>query len=181
MGDIKSELEAIYPQPPECPRNHLYDSIAGLYSDYQKQLEGKIFTDPVGRKNTFRAEDFPHLVKLEFHDRKQNCWVDAKAKAVIPQLRNGTLDESRYRIGDLSRPRTLFWVPEVLANPDSVDPNKRNTKNDVYAKRFKRKGDGRTLKIVLVKTHPDGSRTVETSFWSDDDYHEGCIAKSRSK
>ena len=33
-------------------------------------------------------------MKLEFHDLKQHCWVDAKAKAVIPQLRNGTLDES---------------------------------------------------------------------------------------
>jgi hypothetical protein len=181
MGDIKSELEALFPQPPECPKNHQFDSIAGLYTEYRQRLEGKEFTDPDGRICTFRPEDFPHLVKLEYHDLKQKRWVDATAKAAIPQLQDGRLDESRYRIRDTSRPRTLFWVPDIIANPDSVDPNKRNTHNDVYSKRFSRKGDGKTLKIVLVKTQPDGSRSIETSFWSDDKYHASCIAKKKTK
>ena len=181
MRDLKSQLEVIFPQPPECPRNHRHDSIAGLYADYRRQLEGKIFKDSAGREITFRAQDFPHLVKLEFNDPKQKEWVAAVAKHAIAQLQGGTLDESRYRIGDDSRPRTLFWVPQILAEPDSLNPNKRNPKNDVYAKRFNRRGKGKTLKIVLVKTDSDGSRYVETSFWSDDEYHEACIAKPRSK
>lgn len=177
MGDLKTELEALFPQPPKCPKNHRYDSVSGLYQHYKLHLEGKTFTDPDGRTCSFRPEDFPHLVKLEFNDLKQKRWVDATAKMAIPQLQAGTLDESRYRIGDASRPRTLFWVPDIIASPDSVDPNKRNTKNDVYAKKYQRDGQGRTLKIVLVKTHTDGSRYVETSFWSDEKYHRNCIAK----
>jgi hypothetical protein len=175
MADLKSQLLALFPESPECPKGRTYTSIAALYAAFQKELEGKQFSDPQGRIATFRAEDFPHLVKLEFFDQKQNRWLDARAKAAIPQLMNGTLDESRYRIGDPSRPRTLFWVPEIIARPDSSHPNKRNKKNDVYAKRYRRGGDGATLKIVLVETQPDGTRTIQTSFWSDDRYHANCI------
>lgn len=175
MGDLKSQLKAVFPQLPECPESRHFKSISDLYAAFQNELEGKSFSDPNGKIATFRAEDFPHLVKLEFFDVKQKRWVDARAKAVIPQLRNGTLNEARYRISDASRPRTLFWIPEIIAHPDSANPNKRNTKNDVYAKRFRRKGQGATLKIVLVETQPDGTRTVQTSFWSDDRYHANCI------
>ena len=175
MGDMKSKLEAIFPPAPECPKSHQYTSIADLYEAYRTKLEGKQFSDPAGKVAAFRSDDFPHLVKLEFFDQKQNRWVDARAKAVIPQLLKGTLDESRYRIGDESRPRTLFWVPDIISKPDTTHPNKRNKNNDVYAKRYRRKGDGATLKIVLVKTQPDGSRTIQTSFWSDDKYHANCI------
>jgi hypothetical protein len=177
MGDLKSQLAAIFPQPPDCPGSHTYASIADLFATFQKELEGKSFSDPDGKIATFRADDFPHLVKLEFFDQKQKHWVEARAKAAIPQLQSGTFDESRYRIGDPSRPRTLFWIPQIIAKPDSSHPNKRNQKNDVYAKRYRRKGNGATLKIVLVETQPDGIRTVQTSFWSDDEYHANCIHK----
>ncbi len=175
MGDLKSQLEAVLALPPVCPKSREFSSIPELYAAFQKELEGKQFTDPNGKVATFRAEDFPHLVKLEFFDRKQSRWVDARAKAAIPQLQNGTFDEARYRIADASRPRTLFWIPEIIASPDSTDPNKRNKTNDVYAKRYRRKGSGATLKIVLVETQPDGTRTVQTSFWSDDRYHANCV------
>jgi hypothetical protein len=175
--DLRQQLAAIFPQPPECPANYKVESIAELYADFRDKLEGRKFADPQGRVATFRAEDFPHLVKLEFFDSKQKRWVDARAKAVIPQLLNGTFDENRYRIGDPSRPRTLFWIPDIIAKPDSSHPNKRNKNNDIYAKRYKRKGDGSTLKIVLIERQPDGSRTVQTSFWSDDEYHANCVHK----
>lgn len=181
MGDLKTQLKAFFPQPPECPQNREFTSIADLYAAFEKELEGKIFADPDGKIATFLAKDFPHLVKLEFFDAKQKRWVEARAKAVVPQLKNGTLDESRYRIGNQSRARTLFWIPEIISCPDSVDPNKRNIKNDVYAKRYRRKGDGATLKIVLVEANPDGSRSVQTSFWSRDSYHAGCIHKGAKK
>ena len=170
MGDLKSQLAAIFPQPPQCPVSRAFTSIAAIYAAFHAELEGKVFADPRGKTATFLAEDFPHLIKLEYFDAKQKRWVEARAKAAIPQLQSGTLDESRYRIGDPSRPRTLFWIPDILAKPDSIHPNKRNLRNDVYAKRYSRKGAGATLKIVLVETHPDGSRSVQTSFWSDDGY-----------
>lgn len=177
MSDIKSQLSAIFKQPPDCPSYRYFASITELYEAFQEELEGKLFKDSKGNQITFQSKDFPHLVKLEYFDEKQKGWVEAKAKRVIPQLQDGTFDETRYRIGDPTRPKTLFWIPEIIANPDSIDPNKRNTNNDIYAKRYRRKGKGAPIKIVLVGKNSDGSRSVYTSFWSDDDYHAKNIHK----
>lgn len=176
MADLKSQLAVIFPQPPDCPPSHRYASIAELYETYKTKLQTAKILDPLGHENLFKAENFPHLVKLEFYDNKQGRWVDAKAKIAIEQLETKRLDESKYRIGDESRPRTLLLLPDILKNPDSIHPNKRNPKSDVYAKRYKRKGNGASLKIVLVETRSNGERVVKTSFWSSDDYHKGCIA-----
>lgn len=177
MGDMRSQPTAILTQPSACPKSRTFTSVAEIYAAFQKELEGKIFTDPNGKKVTFLAKDFPHLIKLEFFDKKLRRWVEARAKATIPRLLNGTLDESLHRIADKSRARTLFWVPEIIAKPDSINPNKRNLNNTVYAKRYRRNGSGATLKIVLVKPNPDGSTSVVTSFWSDDRYHSRCVHK----
>ena len=163
-----------------CPDSYSWNSVAELYEKFQVELQGLNIVDPDGRTITFQAKDFPHLVKLEFQDLKQKMWVPASARFVMSALQNGTLDESRYRIRDSSRARTLFWVPGILSNPDSIHPNRRNTKNLVYAKRYTRAGEGATLKIVLVQREPNGLLSVQTSFWSDDSYHRGCVALSKS-
>jgi len=176
MADIKSQLAAIFPQPPDCPPGRHYASIAALYEMYKTKIQTEKTIDPLGNENVFKDENFPHLVKLEFYDEKQCRWVDANATKAIEQLKSKTLDESKYRIGDESRPRTLLMVPDILRNPDSIFPNKRNRKSDVYAKRYRRKGNGAPLKIVLVETRRGGERVVKTSFWCTDNYHDECIA-----
>ena len=174
MTDMKAQLGARFPGLPACPANNHFTSIAELYGQYQAKLEGVCFVDPCGQKNWFCPENFPHLVKLEFFDLKQRRWVDASAKVVIEQLRNKSLDESRYRIGDASRPRTLLWIPEIIAAPDSIHDNIRNNSTEVYAKRYSR-SSGAELKIVLVETRRGGMRVVKTSFWSHEKYHSACI------
>jgi hypothetical protein len=90
-------------------------------------------------------------------------------------LKDGLLDESRYRIGDLSRPRSLFWISDIIANPDEIHDHIREDGIEVYSKRFKRSGGGAELKTVLVGMRDTATRVVITSFWCDSRYLSGCV------
>jgi hypothetical protein len=174
MTDLKTALLSVFPELPKCPANHKYGSIAELYEEYLSRLEDTCVEDQCGQKNWFRAENFPHLIKLLFLDQKVGEWIEANATRAIEQLKDKRLDESRYKIEDHSRPRTLFWVPEVIKLAENIHPNARSSAVDVYSKRYKREMP-KDIKIVLVETRRDGDRVIKTSFWVDDVYHKGCI------
>lgn len=174
MSKGKSDTGSSLKAAPACPPNNKYGSIAELFKRFEIELEGTSVTDPCGEKSYFYADNFPHLVKLEFYNEKIRQWVAAKASVAVQQLRSGILDESKYRIGDSSRPRTLFWVPEIIANPDEIHINRRDNGREVYSKRYTRNGQGATLKIVLV-AKKGNTRAVITSFWCTDKYHRGCV------
>jgi hypothetical protein len=174
MSKGKSETGSSGKLAPACPPNNKYKSIAELFKRFQTELEGICVKDPCGEENRFYADNFPHLVKLEFYNDKIGQWVDAKATLAVEQLRSGTLDESKYRIGDTSRPRTLFWVPDIIANPDEIHHNRRDNGREVYSKRYTRSSKGATLKIVLV-TKKGNTRAVITSFWCTEKYHKACV------
>jgi hypothetical protein len=176
MGDLQSELVAIYPVLPLCPPNFKFGSIAELYAEYLAKLEDTCVIDVCGQKNWFRAENFPHLVKLEFYNARIGGWVDAAAGPTLKSLKANSLNEAIHRIGDDSRPRTLFWIPEVIRTADHIHPNARGHYSDVYAKRYRRLNNGAEIKLALVETRRDGDRVIKTSFWSSDEYHQGCIA-----
>jgi hypothetical protein len=173
---IKGKVEVTTPSKSvrSCPPNNKFGSVAELFHQFEARLEGTCVIDPCGEENRFYAENFPHLVKLEFYNVKIGKWVDAKAAVAVKQLRAGILDESKYRIGDLSRPRTLFWVTDIISNPDKIHDNIRNNGTEVYSKRYDRKGKGATLKIVLV-AKKGATRAVITSFWCSETYHNACI------
>ena len=136
-------------------------------------MEGKSFIDPIGRENRFFARNFVHLVKLEFYNAKERRWVEAKASVAIPQLKAGILDEGKYRIVDKQRPRTWFWTPGIIRNPDEIHENITNSGTEIYSRRYDRKGE--SVKIVLVANTGASTRTVVTSFWCTDEYHRRCI------
>jgi hypothetical protein len=174
LADIKTTLARLFPPLPKCPPNYKFSTVTELYQQYATRLEGSSVTDPLGRDIEFLAENFPHLVKLEFYNAKTRAWVKAAAAVSVAQLKSKTLDETRYRIVDLSRPRTLFWVPEVLQNPDAIYDNKRENGTEVYVKRYRRT-QGQTIKLALVSERPGGDRIIVTSFWCDDAYLAGCV------
>jgi len=171
---VGRKLGLTNPPTKGCPPNNKYTSIAELFQQFQSQLEGTCVIDPCGEENRFFVENFPHLVKMEFYNEKIGEWVDAKATVAVEQLRAGTLNESKYRIGDPSRPRTLFWVTDIISDPDEIHHNIRNNGTEVYSKRYKRKGKVAILKIALVAKKIEG-RAVITSFWCTEKYHQACI------
>jgi hypothetical protein len=157
-----------------CPPNFKYRSIAEIFKEFQAKLEGKTFVDPCGRESRFFARNFPHLIKLEYFDQNVGHWVPAKASKAVAQLRSGNLDESKYRIQDESRARTLFWLPEIIENPDGIHDNIRVNQTEVYSKHYVLKSGKSQLKVVLVKRDSTGGAVI-TSFWCDHKYHQKCI------
>jgi hypothetical protein len=174
MGKVKVGTAPKSGPQSNCPPNYKYGSIAEIFKEFQAKLEGKTFVDPCGQESRFFALSFPHLVKLEFFDENVGHWVPAKASKAVAQLRSGNLDESKYRIQDESRARTLFWLPEIIEKPDEIHHNIRGNQTEVYSKRYVFKSGRTQLKVVLVKRDSSGGAVI-TSFWCDHRYHQKCI------
>lgn len=174
MTDLKTALLDAFPELPKCPSNNRYSSIAELYEQYLENLEGTYVTDRCGSRIYFLAENFPHLVKLEFFNKRINAWVEAVAGPTMRWLKNKTLDESRHRIMDTSRPRTLLWIPEVITSSDTIHDHKLKPQIGIYVRRYKRDKGKDPLKLVLVETRNTGQMVIKTSFWTNDGYLKGC-------
>jgi hypothetical protein len=174
VTDLKTALQNIFPELPKCPSNTKYNSIAELYDQYRETLEGTFVTDKCGNQIYFLAESFPHLVKLEYFDRKQKGWVEAVAGPTMEHLKNKRLDESRFRIQDTSRPRTLLWIPEVISSSDTIHDHKSRPELDIYVRQYKRDKGLDPIKLVLVETRKTGERVVKTSFWTNEQYLKNC-------
>jgi hypothetical protein len=176
-SDLKSELQKILATKvvlrSVCPPSAQTTSVAELYRQYSDKLENRIVNDPRGAEIHFYAENFPYLIKLEYYNRKIGAWKAAFASAAIEQLKSETFDEATYRIGDESRARTLFWIPEIISDPDSIHENghPRVTGTELYVKRYKR--SDAQIKVISVGTRSSGERIVVSSFWSN----EGWVAR----
>jgi hypothetical protein len=169
-SDIREELLKLFPPAPKCPPNASYNSIDDLYHQFLEKLEGTWADDRLGRRVFFRSENFPYLVKLKFFDNKQKMWVDAFAERAIQQLKDKCLDESRYKIGDHSRARTIFWIRDIIEDPDRIhEYDRRRMENtDIYVREYDRAGDVAKIKVVEVVTRECGEKVVRSSFWSDE-------------
>jgi len=174
MGKARDGIAPMSAPQSNCPPNFKYRSIAEIFKEFQTKLEGKTFVDPCGQESRFFALNFPHLIKLEFFDQNVGLWVPAKASKAVAQLRSGNLDESKYRIQDESRARTLFWLPGIIEKPDEIHQNIRGNQTEVYSKHYVLKSGRAQLKVVLVKRNSAGGAEI-TSFWCDHRYHQKCI------
>jgi hypothetical protein len=142
-----------------CPP-YRYGSIKGLLEEYQKELSEKEFIDPCGIKVTFLVQNFPKLVQLEFKHGK------AKAQKFLESIRLGNFKESDYT-WDAWRASSLFWIADVIVNPDLIGHNCHNAivGDRVYVKQYSKHGP--PYKIVF--TWPDREsklRVVTTSFFT---------------
>ncbi len=137
-------------------------SIADLFRKYEQELVGTFAEDPLGTRVWFRDYNFPKLIQLSFRGTK------AKASIAINHLRrNGS--ESDYAF-DEYRAKTLFWIPDVIKNADSIYVNghKRIAGDQVYVKRYAKAGA--TLKVVFTQIDDEmNQRIVTTSFQTDDE------------
>lgn len=181
MGTLKDELKkaaaelAIVPQfeTPSRPTNAPDVTVEGLWQAYSEKLTNLSVKDPRGQFIRFKEENFPYLVKLEFWNKKAKMWVDAVASVVVQQLKDKTFDASRHRVGDQSRARTLFWVKDILEEPDCIHENNNAgmTDKEIYVMHYKVSNPGDAeIKAVLVAERPNEGRVVSSSFWTDQEW-----------
>jgi hypothetical protein len=157
-------------EAPHRPSNARDITVESLYQVYADTCENTSVLDARNEKITFKAENFPYLIKLEFWNEKLGKWVDASPCVAIKQLKEKTFDATRYRVGDLSRARTLFWNKGILASPDCIHENNnpRMNEKDIYVMRYKcRKPEDAEIKVVLIAEREEG-KVISSSFWTNE-------------
>ncbi len=146
-----------------CP-DRCYCGIAALFERYEKELVGKYVSDPLGTRIWFMDYNFPKLIQLHFNGNK------ARARKALEHLRS---DQKRNETGyscDPNRSSTLFWIPEIITDPDSIHTNKhgRIIGDEVYVKRYAKAGA--CFKIVFTQIDQElNQRVVTTSFMTHED------------
>jgi len=162
--------------PPYCDL-----SIADAYTRFCAELAERELCDPRGKKVVVHELNFPKLLGMKRADPKSGALildpntgkpVKAKASRVVEQLKNGTFQENAYYV-ERGRIRTLFWIPDVIQNPDSIHPNAHAVVvgDEVYVKRYLKLGQ--ELKIVVMGPASGGQRVIITSFMT----HELALGK----
>jgi hypothetical protein len=107
--------------------------------------------------------NFPKLIQLQYHGAK------ARALKAIEHLRGQNPDENGYSY-DSSRLSTLFWIPDLIQNPDAIHPNKHKQimGDEIYVRRYAK--GGACFKLVFtVIDEVLNQRVVTTSFLTPED------------
>ncbi|GEM_PF-1238800 len=156
---IRGRVQRIGAQRPDYV---LEATIADLFRKYERELVDRFVEDPLGTRIWFRDYNFPKLIQLSFRGTK------AKATIAINHLRKNC-SELDYAFDD-QRAKTLFWIPDVIRNADSIYVNghKRIAGDQVYVKRYAK--GGAPLKVVFTQIDEDmNQRIVTTSFQTHDE------------
>lgn len=142
---------------------YCFCSIADLFRRFEKELVGKYIADPLGTRVWFMDYNFPKLVQLQYQGGK------AKALKAIEHLRGESPCEDGYSC-DQSRFSTLFWIPGIIAEPDSIHPNIHKTimGDEVYVKRYAKAGACFKLAFTVIDEILN-QRVVTTSFLTPED------------
>ena len=169
MGeDLKAQLETLYPMlvggakhPPYCDL-----CVTECYARFCNDLANRRFCDPRGTVVPIYLENFPKLLGMKIADPKSGKLRKAKASRVLEKLREGTFRDDEYVI-EKGRIRTLFWIPDVIVNPDAIHPNSHPIVDgdEVYVKRYAK--DGSEVKLVVLGPSKYGSRIIITSFLTE--------------
>jgi hypothetical protein len=98
---------------------------------------------------------------------KRLCGSKVKASRVIEEIESGNFEASQYK-WEIDRIRTLFWMPDVLADPDAVYKNAHKIVegDEVYVKVYDKMG----ARVKLVFTDyikPIKQTVIVTSFLTD--------------
>lgn len=145
-----------------CP-TYCFCSIAGMFQRYEKELVGKFVSDPLGTRVWFMDYNFPKLIQLQFRGTK------ARAHKAIQHLRTDKPDEKEYSY-DRNRFSTLFWIPDIICDPDTIHDNAHPTivGEEVYVKCYAKAGSAFKLVFSMVDEELN-QRVVTTSFLTPED------------
>jgi hypothetical protein len=142
------------------------DSLAKFTQDV---APASPFTDPRGKRISIVKNNFPKLSGLEHLTLSKKQF---SASDIVKAIEDGTINLVDYDPTRDDRSRTLFWVPEVLQDPDAIYSNRHKivVGNEVYVCVYDKMGSTIKLVFTLDIKGPKGTiiRTVPTtSFLTD--------------
>lgn len=123
-------------------------------------------TDRLGRSIKIEATNFRKLLNL----KHKILGPQARAWQIIEELEKGTFDIANYEPLAEDRIRTLFWVPEVIMDPDAIYKNNHKVvkADEVFVCVYDKPGS--KVKLVFTSTFGTGAgKRVEivTSYLTD--------------
>lgn len=120
--------------------------------------------DPRGKKVRILKNHFPKLADLEHATLNRE---EFPASLIVECIENGSFNLAHYKQERAERMRTLFWIPDVIRDPDAIYPNghKVVVGDEIYVKVYDRNGS--RVKLVFTmdirqkgKINLHGSRYV---------------------
>jgi hypothetical protein len=177
-SDLRQQLAKAFPQVEhqlaffeKGSRHPLYNDLscaATLKKFCDDFLPLSPFVDPRGKAVQIVKGNFPKLVDLA---HKTMSREDFPARKIIECIENGTFDMEHYQSMELARMKTLFWLPEVITNPDAIYKNghKIIAGNEVYVRVYDKMGSKVKLLFTMdILRRGKIIRTVPvTSFLTD--------------
>lgn len=116
-------------------------------------------TDPRDKKIQIIENNFPKFLNLE--PKKQGD--PARPIVLVRALKAGTFNPDKYN-WERDRIRDLFWVPEVVTQPDGIYKNAHCViaADEVYVKVYEKLGS--TVKLVFTKDVTPHHTVIVTSY-----------------
>src|SRR5258708_15794404 len=116
---IATQLAIVYPFFAQGRKHSPYNmlSVEDTYTKFRADfLPLCPLTDRLGRTIKVEAINFRKLLNL----KHKTLGPLARAWQIIEELEKGTFDIANYEPLEQDRIRTLFWVPEVITDPDAI-------------------------------------------------------------
>ena len=117
------------------------------------------FLDPRGKAIAVVRKNFPKLAGLKHLTLSKE---ELSASAIVSAIENGCCDLKDYYQGREDRIRTIFWIPEVLREPDAIYRNAHKivAGDEVYVRVYDKMGS--KVKLVFTMDVQKGGQIIRT-------------------
>ena len=169
MHDLREQLAAAFPEHEHkllfyakgCkhpPYNNLSvpETLTRFCSDLLPECP---LADPRGKRVSIVKGNFPKLAGLEHLVLKKD---ELSASDIIRQIEGGYFDLGHYDTAKDDRLRTLFWIPEVVRDPDAIFRNAHKivVGDEVYVRVYDKMGS--KVKLVFTMGIKKGNQLIRT-------------------
>jgi hypothetical protein len=116
-------------------------------------------TDPRGKRISIVKPNFPKLAGLEHLVLGKD---ELSASDIIRSIEDGLFDLGNYDTTRDDRLRTLFWIPEVMRDPDAIYQNAHKivVGHEVYVRVYDKMGS--KVKLVFTMDIVERKRLIRT-------------------
>ncbi len=164
--------EALAGVMPDHQHKLLFYEIGGRHQGYNtlsiaeslKQFCTEILpqspvTDPRGKRISIIKNNFPKLSGLEHLTLSKD---EFGASDIIAAIEDGTFDPGQYDPTRDDRLRTLFWIPEMLRDPDAIYKNAHKIVqgDEVYVRVYDKMGS--KVKLIFTKDIRKNGQLIRT-------------------
>lgn len=115
--------------------------------------------DPRGKRIKVEKANFPKLADLEHKTltRKQ-----FNATQICACIEDGTFNADHYKPQDKDRMRDLFWLPDLIRDPDAIYRNAHKivAGDEIYVKVYDKMGSN--VKLAFTMDIHNGSKLIRT-------------------